>query len=86
MLFSQKTKKGAQSANLAVEQEEASVAEQLRIRWLAIGPKAGVLLIPFGLAAVVAISPDTGKIFLKELVIVSLILLALLFIKASNTK
>lgn len=66
--------------------KDISVAEQLRYRWAAIRPKVGVLLIPVALAVVVLVSPETGKLFLRELVLSSFILMALLFMKAGSIK
>lgn len=82
MEFTQEKNIGAQSA----ERKEASLAERLHIRWAAISPKIGALLIPVALAAVVFVSPETGKLFLKELVLSSFILMALLFMKAGSIK
>lgn len=68
------------------EQKEASLADRLYSRWVSVSPKIGVLLIPFCLAAVVLVSPETAKLFLKELVLSAFILMALLFMKAGSIK
>lgn len=66
--------------------QDISVAERLRSRWAAVSPKVGVLLIPVALAALVLVSPETGQLFLTELVLTSFILMALLFMKAGSIK
>lgn len=66
--------------------QDISLAKRFRSRWAAVSPKIGALLIPVALAAVVLVSPETGKLFLRELVLSSFILMALLFMKAGSIK
>lgn len=89
MLLSQPKKFDSSANDQATELDDSVLYQNLAVKWSVLRRVFGALLAPLCLAVLVVISPETTRLFLKELVLSLFIIMALVFMNrgtATNRK